>query len=65
MAARFLPFFCSVFLTLLPSLCGAQESAIKPVGASVTGWMAELKAGFEKAYRERVVDVYAAGVEVA
>ena len=64
-AARFLPFFCSVFLTLLPSPCGAQEAPIKPVGASVTGWMAELKAGFEKAYRERVVDVYAAGLEEA
>jgi hypothetical protein len=52
-------------LMVLPSMGGAQESGAKPVGASVTGWMAELKAGFEKAYRERVVDVYAAGLEVA
>ena len=66
-------FVLQMFLVLrmasLPSLCAAQVSSLAPVAppveASVTGWLSELKAGFEKAYRERVVEAYAAGVAEA
>ena len=49
---------CTVWLS---GLCGAQEANTKSSDTSVTGWLLEMKAGFEKAYRERVVEAYAAG----
>jgi hypothetical protein len=61
--------FLVLRMASLPSLCAAQVASLAPVDApvdaSVTGWLSELKAGFEKAYRERVVDAYAAGVAEA
>ena len=61
----FVQMFVVVCTTAFCAMVRAEESPAKTADASVTGWMAELKAGFEKAYRERVVDAYAVGVAEA
>ncbi|MEY5011144.1 MAG: hypothetical protein RLZZ253_2283 [Verrucomicrobiota bacterium] len=51
--------------TAFYAMARAEEPAPRAVDTSVTGWLLEMKAGFEKAYRERVVDVHKAGLEEA
>ncbi len=65
MRSRTLQMFVMVCATAFCAMVRAEESPANTADASVTGWMTELKAGFEKAYRERVVDAYAAGVAEA
>ncbi len=65
MQTRVLQLFVVLCAGWFSGLSGAQEANTKPSDTSVTAWLLEMKAGFEKAYRERVVDVHKAGLEEA